>query len=98
MAEVSKWADVIMVLVPDTTAAKLYKEAIEPNLAPGKMLMFAHGFNIRFGTITVAAGRRRDDGGAEVAGPPRPRAVRRRRRHAGAHRRPPGRHRQGARR
>jgi ketol-acid reductoisomerase len=53
VADVSKWADVIMVLVPDTTAAKLYKDAIEPNLAPGKMLMFAHGFNIRFGTITV---------------------------------------------
>ena len=52
-AEVSKWADVIMVLVPDTTAAKLYRDAIEPNLAPGKMLMFAHGFNIRFGTIKV---------------------------------------------
>jgi ketol-acid reductoisomerase len=53
VADVAKWADVIMVLVPDTTAAKLYKDAIEPNLAPGKMLMFAHGFNIRFGTITV---------------------------------------------
>ena len=53
VAAVSKWADVIMVLVPDTTAAKLYKEAIEPNLAPGKMLMFAHGFNIRFGAIAV---------------------------------------------
>ena len=53
VAAVSKWADVIMVLVPDTTAATLYKDAIEPNLAPGKMLMFAHGFNIRFGTITV---------------------------------------------
>ncbi len=52
-ADVSKWADVIMVLVPDTTAAKLYTDAIEPNLAPGKMLMFAHGFNIRFGTIKV---------------------------------------------
>ena len=52
-AEVSKWADVIMVLVPDTTAAKLYTDAIEPNLAAGKMLMFAHGFNIRFGTIKV---------------------------------------------
>jgi ketol-acid reductoisomerase len=50
-AEVSSWADVIMVLVPDTTAAKLYADAIEPNLAPGNMLMFAHGFNIRFGTI-----------------------------------------------
>jgi ketol-acid reductoisomerase len=53
VAAVSKWADVIMVLVPDTTAAKLYKDAIEPNLAPGKMLMFAHGFNIRFGTVNV---------------------------------------------
>src|SRR5438034_222386 len=53
VAEVSKWADVIMVLVPDTTAATLFHEAIDPNLAPGKMLMFAHGFNIRFGTITV---------------------------------------------
>jgi ketol-acid reductoisomerase len=51
VGEVSKWADVIMVLVPDTTAAKLYKDAIEPNLAPGKLLLFAHGFNIRFGTI-----------------------------------------------
>ncbi|MGE0703700.1 MAG: ketol-acid reductoisomerase [Vicinamibacterales bacterium] len=51
VAAVSKWADVIMVLVPDTTAAKLYKDAIEPNLTGGKMLMFAHGFNIRFGTI-----------------------------------------------
>jgi ketol-acid reductoisomerase len=50
-AEASKWADVIMVLVPDTTAASLYKEAIAPNLTPGKMLMLAHGFNIRYGTI-----------------------------------------------
>jgi ketol-acid reductoisomerase len=50
-AEASKWADVIMVLVPDTTAASLYQEAIAPNLTAGKMLMLAHGFNIRFGTI-----------------------------------------------
>src|SRR5262249_11372997 len=49
--EVTKWADVVMVLVPDTTAAQLYREQIAPNLAPGNMLMFAHGFNIRFGTI-----------------------------------------------
>ena len=52
VADVAKWADVIMILAPDTTQARLYKEAIEPNLAPGKMLMFAHGFNIRFKTIT----------------------------------------------
>ena len=50
-AEATKWADVIMVLVPDTAASALYKEAIGPNLSAGKMLMFAHGFNIRFGTV-----------------------------------------------
>ena len=54
-AEASAWADVIMVLVPDTTQASLYARDIAPNLAPGKTLMFAHGFNIRFGTITPPA-------------------------------------------
>ena len=51
VANVSKWADVIMILVPDTAAPAIYKDSIEPNLTPGKMIMFAHGFNIRFGTI-----------------------------------------------
>jgi ketol-acid reductoisomerase len=41
-----------MVLTPDTGQAKLYREDIAPNLKPGATLMFAHGFNIRFGTIT----------------------------------------------
>src|SRR5262245_59083547 len=54
-ASVVKWADVIMVLTPDTTQAKLYQDAIEPNLTAGKMLMFSHGFNIRFGTIAPRA-------------------------------------------
>ncbi|RUM87824.1 MAG: ketol-acid reductoisomerase [Thermodesulfatator sp.] len=44
-------ADVIMVLVPDQIQPQLYKEAIEPNLSPGKMVMFAHGFNIHYGQI-----------------------------------------------
>ena len=51
-AEAAAWADVIMILAPDTRQPKLYKEAIEPHLIPGKTLMFAHGFNIRFGAIT----------------------------------------------
>jgi ketol-acid reductoisomerase len=51
VAEATKWADVIMNLTPDQTAAKVYHADIEPNLAPGKTLMFAHGFNIRFRTI-----------------------------------------------
>ena len=50
------WADVIMVLVPDTAQASLYREAIAPHLTAGKTLMFAHGFNIRFGTIQPPAG------------------------------------------
>jgi ketol-acid reductoisomerase len=54
--EAAAEADVIMILTPDTGQAKLYKEDIEPGLAPGKTLMFAHGFNIRFGTIAAPAG------------------------------------------
>ena len=41
-----------MILINDEKQAKLYKESIEPNLEPGNMLMFAHGFNIHFGCIT----------------------------------------------
>ena len=52
-AEVAAWADVVMVLVPDTSQPELYRNAIEPNLTPGKLLLFAHGFNIRFGAIQV---------------------------------------------
>jgi ketol-acid reductoisomerase len=47
----AEWADVIMVLAPDTVQAKLYQDDIRPHLTAGKLLMFAHGFNIRFGTI-----------------------------------------------
>jgi ketol-acid reductoisomerase len=52
VADASKWADVIMILTPDTTQPEIYKTSIEPFLTAGKTLMFAHGFNIRFGTIT----------------------------------------------
>jgi len=52
-AAASAWADVIMVLVPDTVTAALYREAIRPNLSAGKTLMFAHGFNVRFGTLDL---------------------------------------------
>jgi ketol-acid reductoisomerase len=54
-AEIARWANVLMVLVPDTTQAQLYKDEIAPNLSAGDMLMFAHGFNIRFGTIVPRA-------------------------------------------
>src|SRR5947199_5825217 len=51
--EVAAWADVMMMLAPDTAQPQIYEEEIAPNLAPGNLLLFAHGFNIRFGTITV---------------------------------------------
>ena len=50
-AEAAKKADIIMILINDELQAKMYKESIEPNLEPGNMLMFAHGFNIHFGQI-----------------------------------------------
>ncbi len=54
-AEAAKQADIIMILINDEKQAKLYKEDIEPNLEPGNMLMFAHGFNIHFGCIVPPA-------------------------------------------
>jgi len=53
---VSDWADVVMVLAPDTSQAAIYSEKIAPYLKPGKTLMFGHGFNIRFGTIVPPEG------------------------------------------
>src|ERR1700751_3760631 len=55
VANVSKWADVIMNLTPDQTAAKVYHAEIVSNMKPNVTLMFAHGFNIRFRTITPPA-------------------------------------------
>ncbi|TMC12011.1 MAG: ketol-acid reductoisomerase, partial [Chloroflexi bacterium] len=47
--EAVKDARVVMVLTPDVGQARLYREAVEPNLKRGDMLMFAHGFSIHFG-------------------------------------------------
>ncbi|MEP9381312.1 ketol-acid reductoisomerase [Nocardioides sp. KR10-350] len=55
-AEVSEWADVIMILAPDQHQRKLYAEEIAPHVTPGKALGFGHGFNIRFGYITPPEG------------------------------------------
>ena len=44
-------ADLVMVLTPDTTQAEVYRRDIAPHLAAGKTLLFAHGFNIRYGHI-----------------------------------------------
>jgi ketol-acid reductoisomerase len=49
-------ADVIMLLLPDTEQKDVYDTRIEPNLEQGDCLMFAHGFNIRFGQIVPPEG------------------------------------------
>jgi ketol-acid reductoisomerase len=52
VAEVAAWADVIMILAPDTKQRTIYAEEIAPNLKDGDALFFGHGFNIRYGLIT----------------------------------------------
>jgi ketol-acid reductoisomerase len=52
VAEAAAWADVVMMLAPDTKQPQIYQDSIAPHLTAGKILMFGHGFNIRFGTIT----------------------------------------------
>jgi ketol-acid reductoisomerase len=54
-AEVAKWADVIMLLAPDTAQADIFKNEIEPNLKPGDALFFGHGLNIHFDLIKPPA-------------------------------------------
>jgi ketol-acid reductoisomerase len=50
-AEAAKWADVVMVLVPDELQSALYRDHLGPNLRDGAALAFAHGFNIHFSLI-----------------------------------------------
>jgi ketol-acid reductoisomerase len=50
-AEAAKEADVIMILIPDPLQPLVYEQSIKDNLKPGKVLAFAHGFNIHFGQI-----------------------------------------------
>ena len=50
-AEAAKKADIIMILINDEKQKAMYEASIAPNLEPGNMLMFAHGFAIHFGQI-----------------------------------------------
>ena len=54
-AEVAKWADVIMLLAPDTAQADIFTNDIEPNLKAGDALFFGHGLNIHFDLIKPPA-------------------------------------------
>ena len=54
--EATTRAQVVMVLAPDTVQAQLYREEIAAGLSPGDALLFAHGFNVRYGQISPPAG------------------------------------------
>jgi len=56
VAQAAEEADVIMILLPDTEQKAVYDAEIAPHLRPGDALMFAHGFNIRFGQIVPPEG------------------------------------------
>ena len=83
VADAVRAADVVMILVPDTVQKRLYDEEIAPNLRAGHLLMFAHGFNIRYGRIDPSGDRRRRDGRAEGPRPPAPLGLQGGRRRAG---------------
>jgi ketol-acid reductoisomerase len=55
-AAATQWADVIMILAPDLEQPALFRDHIAPNLRPGQLLLFAHGFSIRFGWIAPPDG------------------------------------------
>ena len=55
VAEASKMADLIMILLPDEKQADIYNESIAPHLSAGKTLAFAHGFNVHFNQIVPPA-------------------------------------------
>ncbi|SDF84565.1 ketol-acid reductoisomerase [Fontibacillus panacisegetis] len=55
VAEATKRADVVQILMPDETQAAVYNSEIAPNLKKGAALLFAHGFNVHFGQIVPPA-------------------------------------------
>ena len=54
-AEATKWADVVMILIPDEKQAVLWANEIEPNVRDGQHIMFGHGFNIHYNLIRPSA-------------------------------------------
>ena len=52
-AEAVRWADVVMMLLPDEKQPAIFREEVEPNLSEGMLMLFAHGFNIHFNQIVA---------------------------------------------
>tara|TARA_R110000765_G_scaffold72600_3_gene141798 strand:+ start:20171 stop:21190 length:1020 start_codon:yes stop_codon:yes gene_type:complete len=55
-AEATKWADVVMILIPDELQAVVWANEIEPHTREGQHIMFGHGFNIHYNLIRPKAG------------------------------------------
>ena len=55
IADAVKWADVIMILLPDQNQKEVYDKEIAPNLKSGDALAFGHGFNIHYKQIVPPA-------------------------------------------
>jgi ketol-acid reductoisomerase len=51
--EAVRWAEVLMMLLPDEKQPAVYESEVEPNLSEGDLMLFAHGFNIHFNQIVV---------------------------------------------
>jgi ketol-acid reductoisomerase len=56
VADAAREAQIVMLLVPDTAQPAVYCDHVRAHLGAGKTLMFAHGFNVRFGEIVAPAG------------------------------------------
>jgi ketol-acid reductoisomerase len=56
IADAAAWADLVMILAPDTEQKKIFDEHIAAHMTAGKALAFAHGFNVRFGRISPPEG------------------------------------------
>ena len=56
VAEATKIADIVMILLPDETQADVFEAEIKPNLSDGNVIAFGHGFNIHYGQIQAPKG------------------------------------------
>ena len=56
MADAARWADLVMILAPDTEQKHIFDEHLAGGLEPGNAIAFAHGFNVRFGRIAAPEG------------------------------------------
>ena len=52
VSDIAAESDIIMMLIPDHLHSRVYENEVLPSLLPGKTLMFAHGFNIHYASIT----------------------------------------------